>query len=554
LNKSQWDTSLIDWEARLLAGKPLVPKLPLYVDEAARGLRVFKRLRFPDVIANPTFGDVSGEWLFRIVEAVFGSYDPVAHVRRIQEFFLLVPKKNSKSTSAAAIMVTAILVNERPGAEFNFLAPTIEVAGISFRQARGMIKLDPTLRDLFHVQDNIRRITHRETDAFLQIKAADADVITGGKPVGTLIDETHLFSQKAHAADLFVEMRGALAARPDGFLMQITTQSKAPPAGVFKYELQRARDVRDGKLTLPKPLLPVLYELPPQCDWRDEKYWPLVNPNLGRSVDAEFLRSSLIDADRKGRGDLTLFASQHFNVEIGLSLWADHWTGAEFWEKATDPELDLERLLDQAETVVVGIDGGGLDDLFGLCVLGRAKETKDWLCWSHAWCHRGVLQRRQTIASSLEDFAARGELSIVDDELADISEIIAIIADIKIRGLLASVAVDPAGIGEFVDALGEVRISVDAKNLVGVGQGYQLMNSIKTCERKLANGTLRHSDSDLMAWCVGNLRIEPMATAIRPTKQNAGDAKIDAAMALFNAASVMIWQVKPAAEFRMIFA
>jgi phage terminase large subunit-like protein len=554
LIKRVWDTSLPDWQDRLLAGKPLVPKLPLYVDEAARGLRVFKRLRFPDVIANPTFGDVSGEWLFRIVEAVFGSYDPVAHVRRIQEFFLLVPKKNSKSTSAAAIMVTAILVNERPGAEFNFLAPTIEVAGISFRQARGMIKLDPTLRDLFHVQDNIRRITHRETDAFLQIKAADADVITGGKPVGTLIDETHLFSQKAHAADLFVEMRGALAARPDGFLMQITTQSKAPPAGVFKYELQRARDVRDGKLTLPKPLLPVLYELPPQCDWRDEKYWPLVNPNLGRSVDAEFLRSSLIDADRKGRGDLTLFASQHFNVEIGLSLWADHWTGAEFWEKATDPELDLERLLDQAETVVVGIDGGGLDDLFGLCVLGRAKETKDWLCWSHAWCHRGVLQRRQTIASSLEDFAARGELSIVDDELADISEIIAIIADIKIRGLLASVAVDPAGIGEFVDALGEVRISVDAKNLVGVGQGYQLMNSIKTCERKLANGTLRHSDSDLMAWCVGNLRIEPMATAIRPTKQNAGDAKIDAAMALFNAASVMIWQVKPAAEFRMIFA
>src|SRR3546814_12523919 len=73
----------------------------------------------------------------------------------------------------------------------------------------------------------------------------------------------------------------------DGFLLQITTQSKKPPAGVFKSELHTARDVRDGKLRL--PLLPVLYELPPALaqdgGWKDPKYWGLVNPNLGSSVE-----------------------------------------------------------------------------------------------------------------------------------------------------------------------------------------------------------------------------------------------------------------------------
>lgn len=34
-------------------------------------------------------------------------------------------------------------------------------------------------------------------------------------------------------------------------------------------------------------------------------------------------------------------------------------------------------------------------------------------------------------------------------------------------------------------------------------------------------------------------KIEPTATAIRATKQNAGDAKIDPAMAMFDAATVM---------------
>jgi phage terminase large subunit-like protein len=548
-----WDCSCPDWADRILHGRSLVPDLPLNRALATKALGMFKRLRLPDVIGTPRLRDVGADWIFDIVEALFGSYDPQTDRRHIQELFLLVPKKNGKSSYSAGIMVTAILMNRRPEAEFMLLAPTIEVAQIAFRQARGIIRADPLLTTLFHIQDNLRTITYRRSNARLQIKAADVDVVTGAKALGTLVDETHVFAEKYKAADIFTELRGSLAARPDGFLIQITTQSKAPPAGIFKSELQRARDVRDGKLKLPKPLLPVLYELPPSRDWRDEKNWPLVNPNLGRSVDAEFLRSSLIDADRKGRGDLALFASQHFNVEIGLSLRSDHWAGAEFWERATDPELDLERLLDQSETVVVGIDGGGLDDLFGLAVLGRAKETKDWLCWSHAWCHRGVLQRRQTIASALEDFAARRELTIVDDELADISEIVAIVADIKDRGLLASVAVDPAGIGEFVDALAEIRVTPEAKNIIGAPQGYQLMNAIKTCERKLLNGTLRHSGSELMAWCVGNLKIEPTATAIRATKQNAGDAKIDAVMALFNAATVM-WQVKPAPEYQMIFA
>ena len=85
-------------------------------------------------------------------------------------------------------------------------------------------------------------------------------MITGVKSTVTLLDETHVFSEKSNAADIFVEIRGALASRPDGFLVQITTQSKRPPAGVFRQELQNARDVRDGKLEL--PLLPVLYEYP----------------------------------------------------------------------------------------------------------------------------------------------------------------------------------------------------------------------------------------------------------------------------------------------------
>src|SRR3546814_5920405 len=106
-----------------------------------------------------------------------------------------------------------------------------------------------------------------------------------------MIDESHVFSNMSHAAYIFVWLRGALAASPDGFLFQTTKQSKGPPSGQFKMELENARAVRDGELIL--PFLPILYEYPEDIleghRWKERKYWPLVTPNLGRSVDEAFL-------------------------------------------------------------------------------------------------------------------------------------------------------------------------------------------------------------------------------------------------------------------------
>lgn len=82
-----------------------------------------------------------------------------------------------------------------------------------------------------------------------------------------------------------------------------------------------------------------------------------------------------------------------------------------------------------------------------------------------------------------------------------------------------------------------------------------MMNAIKTCERKVENGSLKHAPNKLMSWCVGNVKIEPTATAIRATKQNAGDAKIDPWMALMDAVTVMVRDPKPqrVPEYQLYF-
>lgn len=534
-----WSGACPDWEARLLAGRPPIPDLPpLWRARAAKPLRMLKRLRLPDVIGKPSFGEVAAEWFFEVATAIFGSYDPKTQRRDIQELFLLIPKKNSKSSGAAGLILTAALVTERPSAEFVLLAPTKEIADISFGQAEGMIKADQTLTKVFHLQPHLRRITDRRTDAVIEVKAADTETITGGKQAVTLIDETHEFSRKPRSADVFTEVRGALASRTDGFLLQISTQSKVPPSGVFRAELNTARAVRDGRLNLPR-LLPVLYELPERVskDWRNRKYWPIINPNLGRSVDEIFLEDGLVKAEQEGPGALALFASQHFNVEIGVALQSDRWVGADYWEAQTERGLTLNDILGRAEVVEIGIDGGGLDDLLGFGVLGRDRNTKQWMFWSHAWAHIGVLERRKSEAQKLRDLETAGDLTIVERLGDDVAEVAELCERIDRTGKLAHVGLDPSGVGLIVDALEGKRIRDD--RVVGIPQGWKMTNAIKTSERKLADGSFVHCGQALMAWAVGNAKVEPKGNAVVITKQAAGTAKIDPLMAMFDCVALM---------------
>ncbi|MCW5704290.1 MAG: terminase large subunit [Bradyrhizobium sp.] len=547
-----WSLAVPDWRERIRTGRSLLPDLPhLDKGEAARAVAIFNKLRLPDVIGAPALAEAGADWFREIVGALHGSFDPAARERMIREIFLLAPKKSSKTSYAAALMVTTLLMNQRPRAEFLLVAPTVSLAHIAFSQALGMVDKDPDgfLRKRLHVQEHLRKITDRRTKATLEIKAFDTTVLTGVKPTGVLLDELHEIAKVSAAERIIGQLRGGLLPNPEGFLVFITTQSDEPPRGAFRAELMVARAIRDGKAQ--GAMLPVLYEFPEDIAndtadppaWQDSSKWWMVTPNRDRSVTIKRLEDDWAQAKIKGQGEIVRWASQHLNVEIGLALRSDRWVGADLWQRAADRSLTLDALLDRSEVVVIGIDGGGLDDLLGLAALGRDSLTRQWLLWSRAWAHGSVLERRKGEASVLRDFEAAGELQIVAKMGEDIAEIAALAEQIDESGKLASVGLDPFGVGAIVDALAEVGIAGNDR-VVGITQGWKLTGAIKTAERKLADGTLKHGGCGLMAWAVGNAKVEPRGNAIAITKQASGSAKIDPLMAAFNAVALMAMNPK----------
>jgi len=558
-----WTTACPDWAERLRTRQSIIPP-PIYPDQAEYALGIFKQLKVVDLAQvydeaigtyrHQTFGECSEEWVFDFVRAIFGGYDAATGKQRIREYGLLISKKNTKSTIAAGIMLTAVIICWRQEEEHLILAPTKEVADNSFKPAAAMIRADEELSDMFHVQDHIRTITHRTTRNSLKVVAADTDTVSGKKSGRILVDELWLFGKRANAVAMFLEALGGQISRDEGWVIYLTTQSDEPPAGVFKEKLAYWRDVRDGRVVDLKTL-GILYEFPEEMveakAYLDPANFYITNPNLGRSVSAEWLGDQLKLLQARTDGAFQQFLAKHLNVEIGLNLRSDRWAGADHWLKRGKRVLTLRALMERSEVVTAGIDGGGLDDLLGLAFLGRERGTGNWLHWARAWAHPSVLERRKEIEPRLRDFEQAGELVIVKQIGDDTAELAGLIRQVYDAGLFpekCGIGADQNGV-TFNDALVEAEIPEEL--IVGVSQGWKLGGIIKTVERKLAEGTFVHGDQALMAWAVGNARIELRANGILITKQASGTAKIDPLMATFDAAQLMV--LNPEASGRSVY-
>lgn len=541
----EWTTACPDWEERIVAKQSLMPCEPLFSQVADVAERIFKELILVDVMGSPKMGDVTLDWVIEFVRAIFGSYNPNTKRRLIREFFLLISKKNTKSTIAAGVMLVALLLNDRLSAELIILAPTKEVADNSFNPIRDFIRADEELSALINVSEHTKTVTHLGTGATLKVIAAESNAAAGKKASIILIDEVWLFGKRANAESMFREAKGGLASRPEGCVIYLSTMSDEVPCGVFKQLLDYARDVRDG-IKEDKSFLPLIYEFPKHLVEAGEHLKPenfyITNPNLGASVDLEYLISEFNKVKDAGEESLRDFLAKHLNIEIGMNLRANRWAGAEFWLQQSK-KFTLNKLIDQSDVITIGIDGGGLDDLLGFAVLGRHKDSRKWWLWNHAWCNTTAVERRKENAPKYQDCVQEGSLTIVERIGDDIDQLAKIAKQVFDSGKLNKIGLDPLGLGGLLDGL--LKVGIPEEQMIAVPQGFKLMGYILTTERKLAEGNLYHQGSQLMTWCVGNARAVVKGNGMMISKQESGVGKIDPLIATFNAVALMTMNPEP---------
>jgi phage terminase large subunit-like protein len=544
-----------DWWEKIQAGETPMAPVPLNEKRAAKALAFFNRLKLPDVAGNPPLSTHCGEWFKDILCAFLASEDPKTKQRLVWELLCMVPKKNSKTTYVAALGLTALYLEDAPSRQMLIVAPSQNISERCFDQAQGMIRLDQRLKAIFKVQDHLKCIERRKTGTKLDVKTFATDIITGEIPVLTIIDELHELGKKAKAQSVMQQIRGGGITMQGGQVLMITTQSDEQPAGIWKTELKKARAIRAGTGGSAPIMLPVLYEFPPELQrdekyWRDQKNWPQLLPNLGKSIDPERLAADYENNGKVNDEAERIWVSQHLDIEIGVGHSDEGWRGADYWESAAVKGLaDLDELLARSEVATFGGDGGGLDDLLAAAVIGREKKTRHWLCWSHAWANRKVLKLRPELASKLHDFEQEGSVTIcnVPDDMTGLGDVFEKVLKSGLLPEKNAVALDPNNVAAMIEEL--TRRGMTDDMLRRLLQGPALSPAWWGIERKLDDGTFYHGGTALMNWVVGNAKVESRGNAILITKQAAGRAKIDPLIAIGCAAILMSWNPAAAPRF-----
>ena len=310
------------------------------------------------------------------------------------------------------------------------------------------------------IRDHIKTIHDRRTKANTKIKTVDKKIVTGAVPAFALIDELHLLGKDSNAEAIIGQLKGGMVTVPGAFWAMITTQSFDPPAGVFKSELKIAAPFGTARRPASTPCRCRTNSVSSNNGTRSSGRIPhsgigCSRMSAGRCGSRRLRRTTLPSRSRIS----ARFVSGRRNISTSKSASRFMTTAGRaptIGEAAAEPELTLEELLRRCDVVVMGGDGGGLDDLLGLAVLGREKGTRRWLLWCLGWCYAKVLERRKEIGPRLRDFESRGELTIVEALGDDMKAVTDIARQVRASGKTPcknAVGVDPAGLGSLVDAL-----------------------------------------------------------------------------------------------------
>ena len=529
-----------DWESKIERGEvpASLDKIEPYLNQkrVKAALEIFDNLRLPDVVGQPYLRDACGDWFRQIVRAASGSLhvdpdNPENMIQLINSITLMVPKKNSKTTFGAALLLTLFLIAPRPRSTYILIAPSLAIADLAMSQIEGFILLSPELKERLLVKSHSKRIEDKAGGGILMVKSWDKNIVTGVKAT-YLLDEAWLLNSP-ESSKIVGQLKGGQASLPEAQAIVISTMSDSTPTGYWDTELNKTRGIREATLPI-AGYLPVLYE-PPKQYAKDlekvtsDKVFKMTNPNIGRSVSLDWLKSSWIEARSAGATEQMRWLSQHVNAAVtGLSLGDESWGGGDYWMACGDDNLTLDGIMGKCNQFAFGFDGGSIDDLSSLAVCGRDEDNHIYI-WVKCWLANTALGKRKIIAGELDRFIKDGDLEIceVGDDINQAAEIVINLYNHSGLATFAGVGVDPAGPASDFAYLC-VEGGVPERYIFNVSQGVKLAPHYNSLERFLARGAAHHCNQPILAWCVQNAKRAPSGLI---TKMHNGRSKIDALVA-----------------------
>lgn len=315
-------------------------------------------------------------WVADIVRDVWGWKRVSDGTRRYRTLYVWIPRKNSKSTTAAGLALLLLLGDGEQGGQVYCIASTEDQAKIVFNFAANMVNLSPDLTKI---------ITPFKTALYCSALNAAIKPLTGKAAGKHGLNASAIIGDELHewpSDELYTFVHQSEGTRRQPLDVLISTAGKRDGVGWEHYQLSEA--ILNGEIDAEDTYV-FIAAADAKRDADEPLYWASEeairesNPALGHTVKLEFLMSEIEKAKSNPRrvNDVKRYY---------LNLWVDQatlWLPMDRWDRC-----GLSVLGDKVEPVAdADIDRTQLPVIYRTANL-RWKRFPQWLAGRR--CYVGV--------------------------------------------------------------------------------------------------------------------------------------------------------------------
>ena len=455
-------------------------------------------------------------WQERLVRDIFG----IVHedgTRQFRTAYVEIAKKQGKSELAAAIALYLLYADNEPSAEVFSAAADRQQASIVFDVAKRMVEMTPALNKRSKIMSAGKRIINYSNAGYYQVLSADVANKHGFSISGLCFDELHTQPNR-QLWDVLT--KGSGDARRQQLVLAITTAGSDKNSICYEQHL-KALDILEGR-KIDQTFYPVVYSVPEDADWADEKNWYLANPSLGYTVQVDRMREAFQQA-KENPAEENVFRTLRLCQWVGSDV---RWIPEDVYDKG-NLEIDMEKL--KGRDCYAGLDLSSTSDITAfVMVFPPDEEGGKYTVVPHFWLPRETLSlrvRRDHVPYDI--WERQGLFHVTEGNVVDYNFVRKTINELAEEFHICEIGVDRWNATQLITDL-----EGDGFTMVPIGMGFKDMSpGMKELYKLLLEGKIIHGGNPVLKWMAGNVVAEvDAAENIKPSKKKSTE-KIDGIVA-----------------------
>lgn len=434
-------------------------------------------------------------WQKAALSAIYGIVERGTDLRKHQRVFILVGKKNGKTTMVAPI---ALYETARKGNEVYSAANALQQSRIIWTEAANMLEQSPQLKSMLKKrQYDIKNIRKDGFSVFMPL-ANTPNLLDGKLPKVVILDEVHELYQ-----DLYdILYNGQISVRDPLFLM-LTTKGYVRE-GLFDSEYKNSCDIIDG-LIEDERKFSLLYELDNPLDWLNEDNWQQANPSIGTIMTYEAMRTTVRNALAKPQS-LNAVKVKHFNLG-GIS--GDAYF--EYDDINNEATFDLKKY--KGYDAIGGFDLSLTNDLTSYTTViyddKRREFLVDTMFWISSDFYSKVIQDAR-MGNVWRAWVDNGYIRVAGVNSIDHKEIVRYVNDMvnKYRLVYRWIYYDAYAARYLVSDMNDEGYK-EGVCLIRCHQGSKTLSvPFQRLDAELRAKRINYNNNPVMKWCLTNVAVE----------------------------------------------